>query len=271
MTGANSPIGIGRASAHQFARNGAKALFLCDYADQHLATHKRELESLYPSVEIHTRQFDAADEPSVRNIVAEAIDKYGRLDVFFANYTTPQIPAGTRPDFISIDGGQHANFTYNNETGSGIESALDFETMYSVVYPQEIRLYQVCDGVNCDSVGTFNVFLDALDESYCTYLGGDWPYIDPVSTSSEPTLIRAGILLTNPRHTQIQMREGKSISYHMIPRHLMNGDPGVVPGPFKACMDPSIAGWLPTLLLARISRLSFQGCERISGLGRIQV
>lgn len=101
------------------------------------------------------------------------------LDIFYQNFTTPQIPAGTRPEFISIDGGQTANFTYNNNTGAGVESALDFDTVYSIVYPQKVRLYQVGDGVNVDSVGTFNIFLDALDASYCTYLGGDWPYIDP--------------------------------------------------------------------------------------------
>ena len=83
--GANSAIGIGRASAHQFARNGARAIYLCDFASSHLDIHKRELNSLYPSVDIHTRQFDASDEESVKGIVQEAVDKYGRLDVFFAN------------------------------------------------------------------------------------------------------------------------------------------------------------------------------------------
>ena len=85
QTGANSAIGIGRASAHQFARNGARAIYLCDFASSHLEIHKRELNSLYPSVDIHTRQFDASDEPSVKAVVQEAVDKYGRLDVFFAN------------------------------------------------------------------------------------------------------------------------------------------------------------------------------------------
>jgi NAD(P)-dependent dehydrogenase (short-subunit alcohol dehydrogenase family) len=83
--GANSPLGIGRASAHQFARNGAKAIFICDFASTHLETHKRELNSLYPAVDIHPRQFDAADETAVRNVVQEALDKYNRLDIFFAN------------------------------------------------------------------------------------------------------------------------------------------------------------------------------------------
>ena len=85
VTGANSPIGIGRASVHQFARNGAKAIYVCDFANSHLEVHKRELHSLYPDVDIHTRQFDASDEESVQNVVAEAVDTYGRLDVFFAN------------------------------------------------------------------------------------------------------------------------------------------------------------------------------------------
>jgi tripeptidyl-peptidase-1 len=101
------------------------------------------------------------------------------LPLFFKNWTTQPIPADTVPDFISIDGGQTANFTYDNETGAGVESALDFQTSYSIIYPQKLRLYQVGDGVNIDSVGTFNIFLDALDASYCTYLGGDQPYVDP--------------------------------------------------------------------------------------------
>ncbi|KAI4606652.1 hypothetical protein J4E83_010024 [Alternaria metachromatica] len=85
VTGANSEIGIGRASAHQFARNGARAIYVCDFADNHLETHKRQLNTLYPSTEVHIRQFDAADEASVQKVCQEALDTYGRLDVFFAN------------------------------------------------------------------------------------------------------------------------------------------------------------------------------------------
>lgn len=85
MTGANSPAGIGRASAHQFAHNGAKAVYICDFSDSHLATHKREIESLYPGVDVHVRQFDAGDEESVKAVVEDALAKYGRLDIFFAN------------------------------------------------------------------------------------------------------------------------------------------------------------------------------------------
>lgn len=98
------------------------------------------------------------------------------LEIFFNNYTRPRIPSNVTPEFISIDGGKTSNLTQARE-GNVIESALDFQTAYSIIYPQGIRLYQVGDGVNVDSVGTFNIFLDALDASYCTYLGGDAPYV----------------------------------------------------------------------------------------------
>jgi len=83
--GANSVLGIGRAAAHQFAQNGAKAVYLCDYDDSHLDSHKREIISLYPGVDVHVRRFDAADEEAVKAVVGHAVTSYGRLDVFFAN------------------------------------------------------------------------------------------------------------------------------------------------------------------------------------------
>lgn len=83
--GANSPLGIGRAAAHRFAQHGARAVYICDYASDHLETHVRELKSLYPSVTVHARQFDAAEEKSVAEVVDHALSTYGRLDAFFAN------------------------------------------------------------------------------------------------------------------------------------------------------------------------------------------
>ncbi|MCJ1433400.1 hypothetical protein MMC27_002760 [Xylographa pallens] len=85
ITGTNSPLGIGRASAHQFAQNGARAIFICDLSDEYLPVHKRELEALYPDVDIHARQFDASDEGPLKAVVDEALEKYGRLDIMFAN------------------------------------------------------------------------------------------------------------------------------------------------------------------------------------------
>lgn len=100
------------------------------------------------------------------------------LPIYFNNFTNPKIPNGTVPEFISIDGGKRANLSTVAQF-AGVESALDFQAAYSIIYPQRLRLYQVGDSVNVDSVGTFNIFLDALDASYCTYEGGDQPYVDP--------------------------------------------------------------------------------------------
>ena len=99
--GANSILGIGRASAHQFAKNGAKAVYLCDYDGSNLEAHRQEIGASWPNVEIHTRQFDAADEKAVQEVVNDAIKRYGRLDVFFANAGT----AGPMSPFTDLESG----------------------------------------------------------------------------------------------------------------------------------------------------------------------
>lgn len=99
ITGTNSPIGIGRASAHQFAHNGARAIYICDISDQYLSVHVRELQCLYPSVDVHARKFDAGDETAVKAVVDEAVQKYGRLDIMFANAGI----VGSNKRFTDID------------------------------------------------------------------------------------------------------------------------------------------------------------------------
>jgi len=84
-SGANSPLGIGRATAHVFAAHSAHAIYLCDLSSTHLATHARELNSLFPTVHIHTHAFDATSESAVKAVCEDAISRYGRLDVMFAN------------------------------------------------------------------------------------------------------------------------------------------------------------------------------------------
>jgi tripeptidyl-peptidase-1 len=83
------------------------------------------------------------------------------LKTFFQNFTSPKIPSDVVPEFISIDGGKPANLSVALAS-EVIESALDFQTAYSIIWPQQTRLYQSGDSVNVDSVGTFNIFLDAL-------------------------------------------------------------------------------------------------------------
>lgn len=100
ITGTDSPLGIGRASAHQFAHNGARAIYLCDFSDKYLPVHVRELQSLYPDVEVHARQFDAGNEEAVKAVVDECLSKYGRLDIFFANAGA----VGTNKHFGEVGG-----------------------------------------------------------------------------------------------------------------------------------------------------------------------
>lgn len=58
---------------------------MCDFDDTFLGYHAQEIKSLYPSCEVHTRKFDAADEPAVKAVVDDAVERYGRLHVMFAN------------------------------------------------------------------------------------------------------------------------------------------------------------------------------------------
>ena len=85
VTGANSPLGIGRAAAHLFAANGPRALYLLDYNDEHLTTHARELKSLYPSIPVVCRRLDATEEGQVEAVCKHALENYGKIDVMFAN------------------------------------------------------------------------------------------------------------------------------------------------------------------------------------------
>lgn len=78
-------MGIGRATAHQYAESGARAIYLCDFSDKYLGAHKQEINAAYPAVDVHTWSFDAADEAKVKAVVDDALERYGRLDVFFAN------------------------------------------------------------------------------------------------------------------------------------------------------------------------------------------
>ena len=58
------------------------------------------MESLYPGVDIHIRQFDAGEEKAVIAVIDAAIAKYGRLDIFFANAGI----VGQPKIFTEIDG-----------------------------------------------------------------------------------------------------------------------------------------------------------------------
>lgn len=74
-----------RASAVQFAHEGASHLYLADFNSENFAEFTKLLHQRYPDVKVSTHECDAADEEAVRAIIQKALDDTGRLDVFFAN------------------------------------------------------------------------------------------------------------------------------------------------------------------------------------------
>jgi tripeptidyl-peptidase-1 len=126
------------------------------------------------------------------------------LKTFFENFTSPKIPSDVVPEFISIDGGKPANLSVALAS-EVIESALDFQTAYSIIWPQQTRLYQSGDSVNVDSVGTFNIFLDAL-VSQITLLH---PHSVTKSARTAHTVLTKGAINhMSTRHIPIPTRVG---------------------------------------------------------------
>ncbi|KAF8726514.1 hypothetical protein AX14_007761 [Amanita brunnescens Koide BX004] len=85
VTGVGSLKGIGRASAIQFAHEGAKHLYLLDYDPTNLPNLRETIEQRDPDVKVTTIRADAADEKAISGVCARALEEEGRLDVFFAN------------------------------------------------------------------------------------------------------------------------------------------------------------------------------------------
>ncbi|OAQ76716.1 peptidase S8/S53, subtilisin/kexin/sedolisin [Purpureocillium lilacinum] len=104
------------------------------------------------------------------------------LDMFTKLYA-PYVPPGTAPLVHNIDG---SNGTSEDpdmvRQKAGSESMLDFEMVVPIIYPQGTVLYSV--PYPDPKPGIFNLFLDALDGSYCDRTShgytGDTPKIDGV-------------------------------------------------------------------------------------------
>ncbi|OKL58204.1 hypothetical protein UA08_06451 [Talaromyces atroroseus] len=112
------------------------------------------------------------------------------LDLYW-KYIYNEVPEGTYPKPQLIDGANYSVPAYSSLNGG--ESNIDIEMAFSLIYPQEVVLYQVDDQLyepaEVATTNLFNTFLDALDGSYCTYSAygetGDDPSIDPVYPDDE--------------------------------------------------------------------------------------
>ncbi|GBC00328.1 hypothetical protein RclHR1_03810017 [Rhizophagus clarus] len=106
ITGAGSEKGIGRSAAWTFAKNGAKAVYITDYREDLLSQLAKEIQNKYPKVAVIPRKVDAASEDDVKSVIDDAIRKFGRLDVFFANagivYAVDDIPEIEASKFMEV-------------------------------------------------------------------------------------------------------------------------------------------------------------------------
>ena len=115
-------------------------------------------------------------------------DTYAQEDLnsFFTMYA-PNVPNNTAPIPQFIDGAT-APVPVDDPNNTG-ESDIDMDIAFSLIYPQNVVLYQVDDAPQSNLSlygllpGFMNTFLDALDGSYCNYsydgLTGNTPNFDP--------------------------------------------------------------------------------------------
>ncbi|KAF7959745.1 hypothetical protein EAE96_001354 [Botrytis aclada] len=173
----HGPLRRPKSSSGRYSHHNSSSLATCD-------------EIITPECIKALYQIPLANKANPNNAMGiwEEGDFYDQqdLDLFFANYT-PYIPKGTHPIPNFVDG---AVAPVSVEEGGG-ESMLDFELAYPLVYPQKLVLYQTDDinyATENPTVGAFNVFLDAIDGSYCTYSAygetGNDPVLDPIYPDS---------------------------------------------------------------------------------------
>ncbi|KAI1352315.1 subtilisin-like protein [Xylaria sp. FL0043] len=137
--------------------------------------------SIYVTAECTRAQYNIPETSS--NITGNKLgifesidDHYSKkdLDVFFPTlYPGLKVPTGTYPEERLIDGAIGAVETPSPfPLEVGLETSLDFDSAWPLIYPQGIVLYQTDDEYyehNYTFPGFWNTFLDAIDGSYCNY------------------------------------------------------------------------------------------------------
>ena len=117
----------------------------------------------------------------------ETYDAFSQADIsLFFEHFAPWVPANTKPNVISVDGGTAP--VAPGDPRNGAESDIDLDLSISLIYPQSVTVYQVDDLPNSSGetgkAGFLNTFLDSIDGSYCSYtafgITGDSPSIDAV-------------------------------------------------------------------------------------------
>ncbi|TPX31354.1 hypothetical protein SmJEL517_g05284 [Synchytrium microbalum] len=105
ITGCNSAIGIGAASALYFAKSSAAAIYITDVNTSNLPALASLITKNYKQTKVHIQKVDSGNPKDVASVVDAALAEYGRLDVFFANAGVPGQGYGfdvTEQDFMEV-------------------------------------------------------------------------------------------------------------------------------------------------------------------------
>ncbi|KAF1807592.1 hypothetical protein FB192DRAFT_1442975 [Mucor lusitanicus] len=84
ITGANSLTGIGRAAVYAFAKKNARAIYATDISEENLASLAEDVYKT-TGVECIPKRMDASSDHDIQAVIGDAMARFGRLDVYFAN------------------------------------------------------------------------------------------------------------------------------------------------------------------------------------------
>lgn len=206
------------------------------------------------------------------------------LDIFFANFSDRLV--GERPITNYIQGAIVQQ--ENKSCGFNCESNLDLEYAMTLVYPQQITLYQVGDVIGGAS---FNNFLDAFDATYCD---GDDPTGDAIYPDPTPggykgvktcgTISPAKVVTISyaynehdllPAYEQRQCNEYLKLGLMGTSFLVSSGDNGVA-GNGDACIDPDHREPGPDATYTDGTNGTFSpmfpaGCPYVTAVGATQV
>lgn len=73
-----------RATVFAFAKKNPKAIYATDINDENLADLAKDIKES-TGVDCISKRVDASSDEDIKGVIANALETYGRLDVFFAN------------------------------------------------------------------------------------------------------------------------------------------------------------------------------------------
>lgn len=85
VTGAGSPLGIGRSMVIALAAAGVKAVYACDLNLANIPSLQESVKAAGYATHVEGKLLDVADDLQTVELLKEITKKHGRFDFFFAN------------------------------------------------------------------------------------------------------------------------------------------------------------------------------------------